>query len=120
VHPQAIGWEPSTRHFLNVFPYRFHKYKGFSLYKFDFDLIVLKAIGLLKHSPIGSWNQPVLSNGCKVSCSRKQRLAPDGQHEIPKYTQIHPNIPKYCPNISKYCLNIPKYCPIILKINVLY
>jgi hypothetical protein len=38
-------------------------------------LIVLEAISLLKHSLIHSWNEPVLSNECKVSCSRKKRLA---------------------------------------------
>jgi hypothetical protein len=29
-------------------------------------------------SQICSWNQAVLSNECKVSCLRKQQLAPDG------------------------------------------
>ena len=40
--------------------------------------IVQKAFQLIqKHSQIRSWNQPLLSNECKVSCTRKQRLAPD-------------------------------------------
>jgi hypothetical protein len=38
---------------------------------------VLEAINLLEHFRIRSSDQPVLSNECKVSCSRKQLLAPD-------------------------------------------
>jgi hypothetical protein len=33
-----------------------------------FSSIVLKAVSLLKPAQIRSWNQPVLSNECKVSC----------------------------------------------------
>jgi hypothetical protein len=41
--------------------------------------VVLEAIILLKHSQIISWNQRILRNECKVSCSRsKKRLAPTG------------------------------------------
>ena len=40
-----------------------------------FSLIVKHAIfAYVTHSPICSWNQPVLSNESKVSCSRKQRV----------------------------------------------
>ena len=41
-----------------------------------FSLIVKKALLLYKHSRFHSWNQPVHSNQCKVSCSMKQRLVP--------------------------------------------
>ena len=36
-----------------------------------------KLFSLYRNTRIRSWNQPVLSNECKVSCSRKQRLGPD-------------------------------------------
>jgi len=38
-----------------------------------FSLIEKQAILLVNHTQIHSWNQPVLSNESKVSCSRKQR-----------------------------------------------
>ena len=50
---------------------------NFSLYWIYFSSIVEKALILYIHSRIRSWNQPVLSNQCKVSCSRKQQLVPD-------------------------------------------
>ena len=43
---------------------------------FQFDCVESFQV-IQKHSRIRSWNQPVLSNQCKVSCSRKQWLAPD-------------------------------------------
>jgi hypothetical protein len=33
---------------------------------------------VMKRFRIRYWNQPVLSNYCKVSCSMEQRLAPNG------------------------------------------
>jgi hypothetical protein len=45
------------------------------VYYYYFSLIVLQSTSLLKHFRIHFWNQPVLSNGRKVSCSQKQRLA---------------------------------------------
>ena len=40
----------------------------------DFSLIVKQALfAYVNHTQIHSWNQPVLSNQSKVSCSRKQR-----------------------------------------------
>ena len=41
-----------------------------------------KALSLYKHSRIRSWNQPVLSNRCKVSCSRKQRQITNLQNKF--------------------------------------
>ena len=46
--------------------------------KISFSSIVKKALNLYKHPRIRSWNHPVLSNKCKVSCSRKQRLSLTG------------------------------------------
>ena len=43
----------------------------------EFILVCVESYSLYKHSRICSWNQPVLSNDCKVSCSGKQWLVHD-------------------------------------------
>ena len=49
------------------------KISQFHLVYIEFILVLL----CRKEARIRSWKQPVLSNESKVSCSRKQRLAPD-------------------------------------------
>ena len=54
------------------FHHKFGK-RPFQFILIYFSLIVKTFFAYINHAPICSWNQPVLSNECKVSSSRKQR-----------------------------------------------